>query len=77
MARALGSRGGRMRAKRLCAGDRRRIAALGGEARATSLQAARRISANLRYAAVLRELRGPTQVARLRAFDGPLPGIYP
>jgi hypothetical protein len=43
-----------------------------------SLQVARRIGDNFRYAAVLRDLRGQaTTVRRLRTFAGPLPGIYP
>ena len=63
---------------RLSAKDRRRIASLGGKARSASLQASRRISENLRYAALLQDLRGQsTDVRRLRAFEGPLPGIYP
>jgi hypothetical protein len=67
-----------MRALRLSARERKRIASLGGKARATSLQAARRIAVNLRYAALLQELRGQsTVVKRLRAFEGPLPGIFP
>ena len=66
-----------MRAKRLSASERTRIASLGGRARVTSLVAARRVAANLRYAALLRDLRRPTDVKRLRAFEGPLPGIYP
>ena len=77
MARTLGSRGGRKRALVLSAAERRRIASLGGKARATSLQAAKRIAANLEYAALVQDLRGKsTDVARLRAFEGPLPGIY-
>lgn len=67
-----------MRALRLSARQRRRIASLGGKARSTSLRAARRVAANLEYAAVLRDLRGrSTDVTRMRAFEGPLPGIYP
>ena len=78
MARALGRRGGRARGKRLSVADKKRIASLGGKARRQSLQAARRIADNFRYAAVLGELRGqPTTVRRLSAFAGPLPGIYP
>ena len=78
IAKALGRRGGRMRAMRLSARERRRIASLGGKARSTSLQAARRIAATLRYAAHLQDLRGQaTDVTRLRAFEGRLPGIYP
>jgi len=66
-----------MRALLLSAGERSRIASSGGKARSASLQAARRIAANLRYAALLRDLRGQsTAVRRLRAFEGPLPGIY-
>jgi hypothetical protein len=43
-----------------------------------SLQAARRIADNFRYATTLDALRGrPTTVKRLSAFAGPLPGIYP
>jgi len=78
MARVLGRRGGRSRGKRLSAADKKRIASLGGKARRQSLQAARRIADNFRYATVLGDLRGqPTPVRRLRAFAGPLPGIYP
>lgn len=78
MARALGRRGGRQRARRLSVEDRKRIASLGGKARLNSLRAARRIAANFQYAAALLELRGQSpEVARLRAFEGRLPGIYP
>ena len=67
-----------MRARRLSADERRRIAALGGMARATSLQAARRVEANLRYAALIQDLLGQSaDVTRLQAFEGRLPGIYP
>ena len=58
--------------------DKKRIASLGGKARLQSLQAARRIEDNFRYAAVLGELRRqPITVKRLSAFAGALPGIYP
>lgn len=58
--------------------DKKRIASLGGKARLRSLQAARRISDNFRYAAALGELRGQSMpVKRVRTFAGPLPGIYP
>ncbi len=67
-----------MRAIRLAAHDRRRIASLGGKARSTSLQVAQRIAANFRYAALLFELRGQsTRVTRRGSFEGRLPGIYP
>ena len=78
MARALGRKGGRARGRRLSAAERKRIASLGGKARAQSLQAARRIADNFRYAAAVEGLRGhPAAVRRLSAFAGPLPGIYP
>ena len=78
MARALGSRGGRVRAERLSAARRAQIASLGGAARAISLDAARRIDDNFRYAAAARELRGPLRrkTGKTR-IDGRLPGIYP
>jgi hypothetical protein len=78
MARLLGQRGGQARAARLSADDRRRIASLGGESRRRSLQAVRRITDNLQYAAAAVELRGrPRGVTRMKTFKGPLPGIYP
>jgi len=77
MAKVLGRKGGRTRARRLSVAQRKRIASLGGQARRESLEAARRIAANFRYAAVLDELRGQqATVERLRVFAGPLPGIY-
>ena len=74
MARALGRRGGQARARNLAAGQRRRIAALGGVARRRSLEAERRLAANLVYAAMVRELRPPARVERMRSFSGRLPG---
>ena len=76
MAQALGRRGGRARAARLSAAERKRIARLGAEARRISFEAARRIQANAAYAAAVAELRGSPTVVRTRAFAGPLPGIY-
>ena len=78
MARAMGRRGGRARAKRLSAARRRQIASLGGRARALSLQAERRILENLRYAAAVVELQGGVrEVQRLKTASGRLPGLYP
>jgi hypothetical protein len=76
MARALGRRGGLARARNLTRERRRRIAALGGAARKRSLQAARRMAANDVYAAIVRQLRPPPPVERMKSFDGPLPGHY-
>jgi hypothetical protein len=77
IARVLGRRGGRMRARRLSQEEKKRIASMGGRARVDSLRAARRVADNLRYAAVLLELRPSPDVTRLRTFTGQLPGIYP
>jgi hypothetical protein len=77
MARILGRRGGRARARRLTAEERQRIASLGGKARVRSLEAARRIIVNFRYANAVVELRGgPPEVKPMKRFAGPLPGIY-
>lgn len=78
MAQALGRRGGRARARRLSAEDKKRIASLGGKARATSIQAAQRVTDNFLYLADVLELQGgaPT-VTRLNSFEHRLPGIYP
>jgi hypothetical protein len=76
IARALGSKGGKARAKRLAPADRRRIAALGGRARALSIHAERRVAENFRYAAAVAALQPRPKVRRLRNFAGPLPGIY-
>jgi hypothetical protein len=50
---------------------------MGGHARRQSLEAARRIAENFQYVHAVRELRDRRiVVARIRAFTGPLPGIY-
>lgn len=78
MARAMGRRGGRARARRLSAARRRQIASLGGRARHRSLLVARRIADNLLYAAAALELRGgQPDLLRMRTFTGRLPGLYP
>jgi hypothetical protein len=78
MARVMGRRGGRARARRLSSEERRRIAALGGSARHRSLQVAQRIADNFRYVADSLELQGGSlKVLRMKAFTGRLPGIYP
>lgn len=77
-ARALGRRGGRARAARLSAEQRKQIASLGGRARSLSFHAARRIAENFRYLAAVDSLRQRTvKVTRMRAFGGPLPGSTP
>ncbi|MEO8682808.1 MAG: hypothetical protein ABI665_27415 [Vicinamibacterales bacterium] len=75
MAKALGRKGGQARARRLPAHEKKRIASMGGRARLASLQAARRIIENLRYAAAVDALRGAVPVTRRATFAGPLPGI--
>ena len=77
MARQMGRRGGRARARRLSAKRRREIASLGGRARRNSLLVARRIVDALRYAAAIRDLGGgPPEVGRMKTVRGPLPGLY-
>ena len=76
MARALGRKGGKARAARLAPAEKRRIAALGGRARAHSLHAAQRIAENFRYAEVMDALQSRPKVIRLRNFEGPLPRIH-
>jgi hypothetical protein len=75
MAQALGRRGGRARAKHLTPEQRRLIAAQGGAARRRSLEAMRRLTANARYVAVVRELRPPPTVVRMKSFKGRLPDL--
>ena len=77
IARALGRRGGRVRAARLSAARKTQIASLGGRARAISLDVARRIDENFRYAEAVRELRGPSGNTGKSRADRRLPGIYP
>jgi hypothetical protein len=76
MARALGRRGGRARARRLSPREKIRIARLGARARLQSLRASRRIADNARYAAAMRDLGPVPAIRRLKTFAGPLPGIY-
>jgi hypothetical protein len=77
MARALGRKGGRARARRLSAAERKRIASTGGYARARSLRTARRIAENFRYVRVLEMLRPrPASIRRQSDVRGSLPGIY-
>lgn len=78
MARAMGRRGGRARARRLSAQRRREIASLGGQARHRSLLVARRIADNFRYVDATLELRGGApEIIRMKTFNGRLPGHYP
>jgi hypothetical protein len=77
MAQLLGQQGGRSRARRLDARERKQIASLGGKARSLSLRVARRIVENLEYAAVVQALQGrAAPVRRLSTCRRRLPGIY-
>ncbi|MBI2082437.1 MAG: hypothetical protein HYT76_02615 [Deltaproteobacteria bacterium] len=49
LAKALGRRGGRARARNLSSHERRKIASLGGRAKSLSFHAERRIEDNFRY----------------------------
>ena len=78
LARALGRRGGRIRAQRLSVTRKKQIASLGGSARVRSLEAARRIEDNFRYVTAVRSLRGASRhVSTRKGFNDRLPGIYP
>jgi hypothetical protein len=78
MAKIMGRRGGHARSARLSADAKQRIASMGGHARRHSLEAARRITDNLTYAAAVAELRGAKPaIKRLRSMSERLPGIYP
>jgi hypothetical protein len=77
MARLLGRRGGLARGRSLSGEARRRIASLGGRARRESLEAARRIEDNFRYAAAVEVLGGGARpVRRVKQVTGRLPGLY-
>ena len=76
IARVLGSRGRKARATRLAPAEKRRIAALGGRARALSIHAERRVAENFRYAEAVAALQPRQKVRRLRRFAGPLPDIH-
>ena len=76
MARALGRKGGKARAARLAPAERRRIAALGGRARALSLHAERRVAENFRYLEAIEALQPRPPVIRLSAFNGRLPNVH-
>ena len=70
IARELGRKGGQVRAARLTAAQRSRIASLGAAARRHSLEAARRIADNFAYAAAVATLRGETsRVTRMKTFQ--------
>ena len=78
MARKMGRRGGRARARRLSPTRRREIAALGGQARHRSLLVARRVEQNFMYLEAALELQGGRRkVVRMKTFEGRLPGHYP
>lgn len=77
MAKALGRRGGQVRAKRLSAETKKRIASLGGQARAESYLLRRRIAKNFHYVAAVRGLAGRSyQVRRVHNTKERLPGIH-
>lgn len=76
MARALGSRGGFSRARRLSSDRRADIARVGARARADSLRLTRAIVTNFDYVNAVRELHPPTPVRSASMCGGRLPGIY-
>ena len=61
-AQILGRRGGQARARSLSAPERKKIASLGGRAKALSHHAVRRIEDNFRYLEATEALRGFSKV---------------
>lgn len=76
MARALGSRGGLSRARRLSSRRMADIAREGASARGESLRLARAIRTNFDYVNAIRELHPPRPVRSESTCRGRLPGIY-
>ncbi|MBI4212037.1 MAG: hypothetical protein HY540_05305 [Deltaproteobacteria bacterium] len=77
IAKILGSRGGRSRAKRLSSEAKKNIASLGGQARAESIQAKKRILRNFLYLDAVLRLRGKQKkVIQSNQVKKRLPGIY-
>jgi hypothetical protein len=76
MARALGSLGGRSRARRLSSERLADIARTGARARGESLHLARAIQTNFDYVNAIRELHPPRPVRSETRCSGRLPGIY-
>lgn len=75
IAKRLGRRGGRARAKKLSALERKRIAAQGGEARAESYRAKRIIEENFRYLEFIEQFLPKPKITRVSEVSHPLPGI--
>lgn len=76
IAKKLGSKGGRARAKVLDGRARRRIASSGGKARAKSLQAKRLILENFSYLEAVQALSPPPPLKRRRDIKHRLPGLH-
>lgn len=76
IARILGSRGGKARARNLSALKKKQIALLGAQARALSFETTKRIERNFCYNEAVRQLRGKApKVLRLKICKNPLPKI--
>ena len=75
MAKELGRRGGRARAKRLSKQRRQEIARLGAQARMESLRLTKAIAVNFDYVEALLHLSPPPPCTSLSSFDGQLPEL--
>lgn len=76
IARFLGSRGGKARARNLSALQKKQIALLGAKARLLSLEATKRIRRNFHYNEAIHQLRGKApKVSRLKTCKHSLPRI--
>ncbi|MCP5468310.1 MAG: hypothetical protein H7A32_03485 [Deltaproteobacteria bacterium] len=76
LAKLLGQRGGKVRAKKLSAQQRKDIASLGGQKRVQSLQIKKAMIENFRYLEAIRLLSKPVKVRQVSSCKQRLPGIY-
>ncbi|MBI2066708.1 MAG: hypothetical protein HYT77_01670 [Deltaproteobacteria bacterium] len=76
IAKVLGRRGGRERARRLSSKRTKEIASFGGRVRAESLKIAKRIEENFRYVQVIRQLTESPPAQSLKTAQGKLPEIH-
>lgn len=77
IAKLLGSKGGKARAKKLTSEQRSSIASKGAQARKESLLLKKRIIANFEYLQAIQELQPQKKIIkRLKTCRHKLPGIY-
>jgi general stress protein YciG len=75
IAKELGRRGGKARAKKLSPARRKEIASKGGRSKSFSRKAIQRIEDNFRYLEIIHGLRKPPKVKRVSRVNHPLPDL--